>query len=67
MTKPKGGQFVLHARALHGNPYDGHTLAAAVADVTVTTGVEVKRTHVDRVLSGWFIRLSPCRRYLFYA
>jgi IS5 family transposase len=25
-TAPKGGQFVLHAKALHGNPYDGHTL-----------------------------------------
>lgn len=23
-TKPKGGQFVLHAKALHGNPFDGH-------------------------------------------
>jgi hypothetical protein len=22
-TKPKGGQFVLHAKALHGNPFDG--------------------------------------------
>ena len=28
-TKPKGGQFVLHAKALHGNPFDGHTLDAA--------------------------------------
>src|SRR6266446_10641259 len=26
VTSPKGGQFVLHAKALHGNPYDGHTL-----------------------------------------
>jgi IS5 family transposase len=25
VTQPKGGQFVLHARALHGNPFDGHT------------------------------------------
>lgn len=23
----KGGHFILHAQALHGNPYDGHTLA----------------------------------------
>src|SRR5262245_59934411 len=23
VTAPKGGQFVLHAKALHGNPYDG--------------------------------------------
>jgi hypothetical protein len=26
---PPAGQFVLHAKALSGNPYDGHTLAAA--------------------------------------
>ena len=32
VTQPKGGQFVLqHARALHGNPFDGHTLRAAIA------------------------------------
>jgi transposase, IS5 family len=24
-TAPRGRQFVLHAKALHGNPYDGHT------------------------------------------
>jgi transposase, IS5 family len=27
-----GGQFVLHAKALPGNPYDGHTLRDAVED-----------------------------------
>ena len=32
-TKPKGGQFVLHAKALHGNPYDGHTLGPIIADL----------------------------------
>src|SRR6201997_2833458 len=26
LAHPKGGQFVAHARALPGNPYDGHTL-----------------------------------------
>jgi IS5 family transposase len=52
VTKPKGGQFVLHAQALHGNPYDGHTLATAVADVAAMTGVEVKRTHVDKSYGG---------------
>lgn len=26
-----GGQFVLHARALPDNPYDGHTLRDAIA------------------------------------
>jgi hypothetical protein len=27
-----GGQFVLHAKALPGNPYDGHTLRDDVID-----------------------------------
>ena len=30
VTKPRGGQFVLHAQALHGNPYDGYTATRAV-------------------------------------
>ena len=47
-TQPKGGQFVPHARALHGNPFDGHTLRAAIADVETISGVEVKRIHVDK-------------------
>src|SRR5262250_1162763 len=33
VTSPKGGQFVLHAKALHGSPYDGHTLGAVIADL----------------------------------
>jgi IS5 family transposase len=32
VTKPKGGQFVLHAKALHGNPFDGHTLGPVVTN-----------------------------------
>ena len=52
VIRPKGGQFVLHARALHGNPFDGHTLAAAVADVETISGVEVRRIHVDKGYRG---------------
>jgi transposase, IS5 family len=52
VTKPRGGQFVLHVKALHGNPYDGHTLGSAVADVTRNTGVGVKRIHVDKGYRG---------------
>jgi IS5 family transposase len=51
-TAPKGGQFVLHAKALHGNPFDGHTLNGAVADVERNTGVEVRRIHVDKGYRG---------------
>ncbi len=52
MTKPKGGQFVLHARALHGNPYDGHTLGTVIAGIEDLTGVEVCRIHVDKGYRG---------------
>jgi IS5 family transposase len=52
VTKPKGGQFVLHAAALHGNPYDGHTLGAVIAEMEALTGVEVRRIHVDKGYRG---------------
>ena len=42
VTAPRGGQFVLHAKALHGNPYDGHTLGPVIADLEKLTGVEVR-------------------------
>jgi IS5 family transposase len=51
-TKPKGGQFVLHAKALHGNPYDGHTLGPVVAEMEKLTGVEARRIHVDKGYRG---------------
>jgi IS5 family transposase len=47
-----GGQFVLGARALPGNPYDGHTLAAQIAQTERITGVEVERAYVDRGYRG---------------
>jgi IS5 family transposase len=52
VTKPRGGQFVLHAKALHGNPYDGHTLAPAVADLKRQTGIAAERIHVDKGYRG---------------
>ena len=51
-TKPKGGQFVLHAKALHGNPFDGHTLGPVIADLEKRTGVETRRIHVDKGYRG---------------
>ena len=47
-----GGQFVLGARALPGNPYDGHTLAAQIAQTERITGVAVERAYVDRGYRG---------------
>jgi transposase, IS5 family len=51
-TKPKGGQFVLHAKALHGNPFDGHTLGPVIANMERLTGVSPRRIHVDKGYRG---------------
>ena len=51
-TKPKGGQFVLHAKALHGNPFDGHTLGPVIAELESQTGVTTRRIHVDKGYRG---------------
>ena len=47
-----GGQFVIGARTLPGNPYDGHTLAAQIAQTERLTGVEIERAYVDRGYRG---------------
>ena len=47
-----GGRFVLGARSLPGNPFDGHTLAAQIARTERITGVPVERAHVDRRYRG---------------
>jgi len=52
VTRPKGGQFVLHATALHDNPFDGHTLGPVIADLQRLTGVEARRIHVDKGYRG---------------
>jgi transposase, IS5 family len=52
VTAPKGGQFVLHAKALHGNPYDGHTLGPVIDDLEKLTGVSVRRIHGDKGYRG---------------
>src|SRR5262249_38092268 len=52
VTTPRGGQFVLHAKALHGNPFDGRTLSRAVSGIEDMTGIEVRRIHVDKGYRG---------------
>jgi IS5 family transposase len=47
-----GGQFVIGARTLPGNPFDGHTLAAQIAQTERITGVTIKRASVDRGYRG---------------
>ena len=48
----KGGQFVLHAKALPGNPFDGHTLAGVIEETQTLTGREIERVYVDKGYRG---------------
>ncbi|SEI20095.1 transposase, IS5 family [Rhizobium tibeticum] len=42
----------LHAKALPGNPYDGHTLATVVPDIEKTIGNEIERILADAGYRG---------------
>ena len=33
LNRSRGGQFIAHAKALPGNPYDGHTLATVIPEI----------------------------------
>jgi IS5 family transposase len=48
----KGGQFVIHAKALPGNPYDGHTLATVIPDMETLIGNTLQRAFVDKGYRG---------------
>lgn len=50
LKRCKGGQFALHAMALPGNPYDGHTLATIIPDMEKTIGNGIDRILID---AGW--------------
>ena len=51
-ARAPGGQFVVGIRALPGNPFDGHTLAAQIAQTERLTGVAIERAYVDRGYRG---------------
>jgi transposase, IS5 family len=48
----KGGQFAIHAKALPGNPYDGHTLATVIPDMEAIVGNTIQRAFVDKGYRG---------------
>jgi len=48
----RGGQFILHAKALPGNPYDGHTLKDVIEETEALTGREIERAYVDAGYRG---------------
>jgi IS5 family transposase len=51
-ARAPGGQFVLHAEALPGNPYDGHSLADVIEQTQTLTGRQIERVYVDKGYRG---------------
>lgn len=62
-ARAPGGQFVLNAKALPGNPYDGHTLKDAIADTERLTGCSIERAYVDKGYRG-HDALNPHRVFI---
>jgi transposase, IS5 family len=52
VKRSPGGLFVLHAKALPGNPYDGHTLASVIPAIEQTTGATLARILADAGYRG---------------
>ena len=52
LKRSRGGQFALHAKALPGNPYDGHTLEAIIPDMERTIGNQIARILTDAGYRG---------------
>lgn len=58
LKRCKGGQFALHAMALPGNPYDGHTLETVIPAMEATIGADIERILADAGYRGHNAPLS---------
>src|ERR1700684_1092782 len=58
-----GGLFVLHARAMPDNPYDGHTLRDIIDRTEILTGCPIERAYVDKGYRGHHAQ-NPRRVFL---
>lgn len=52
ITTTNRGNWIVGAELFEGNPYDGHTLAQAIALVETNTGVSVTDAYVDKGYRG---------------
>src|ERR1700678_2156160 len=62
-ARAPGGQFVLHARAMPDNPYDGHTLRDVMDRTETLTGCAIERAYVDKGYRGHDAQ-NPCCVFL---
>jgi IS5 family transposase len=51
LHRSAGGQFIAHAKALPGNPYDDHTLATVIPEIETRIGASLARIVADQRLS----------------
>lgn len=52
INRAKGGHFILSARALHGRPYDRHTLNSTVENISQIIGAIPSKIYVDKGYKG---------------
>ena len=52
LNRSTGGQFAVHAKALPGKPYDGHTLKTILPDIERFTGAALERILADAGYKG---------------
>ena len=64
LKRCKGGQFAIHAKALPGNPYDGHTLGQIIPAIEQLVGNEIERLHADAGYRGH--NAPPAHRFKVY-
>jgi IS5 family transposase len=64
LRRSKGGQFITHAKALPGNPYDGHTLATVIPEMEAQLGANLTRIVADRGYRGH--NAPPDHRFKVY-
>ena len=43
---------MLHAKAVPGNPYDGHTLSGVIEETQALTGRKIERVYADKCYRG---------------
>lgn len=52
LNRCRGGQFAIHAKALPGRPYDGHTLETVIPEIEALTGATLGRILTDAGYRG---------------
>jgi IS5 family transposase len=52
LNRCKGGQFMVHAKAMPGNPYDGHTLETVIPDIEKMVGASLDKIVADAGYRG---------------